>query len=123
MSKLIITIVIAVSIFSASCNAQTPDAVNAKHSSSGMKQMLKDSLHLTDVQADSVISIREEFAGKMKHLSKDSAVSSDQKKEQLKPLREEMKMRLKAILTKDQIEKLQQMQHEMHKGKKDDDSK
>ncbi len=123
MKKLISAIFIAISIFSISCNAQTPDKVNAKHSSSEMKQMLKDSLHITDVQADSVISIREEFTSKMKQLSKDSSGSSDKRKEQLKPLREQMKMRLKAILTKDQIDKLQQMQHGMHKGKKDDNNK
>lgn len=122
MKKVITTLFIAVSILSISCNAQTPDAVSAKHSSGGMKQMLKDSLHLTDVQADSVVSIRAEFAGKIKQLSKDTSGSSDQRKEQLKPLRQEMKMRLKAILTKEQIDKLEEMQHGMRKGKGDDNN-
>ncbi len=50
---------------------------------------------------------------------KDSSVSADQRKEQLKPLREEMKTRLNAILTKDQMKKMREMQKEMRNGKMD----
>ena len=67
MKKIIAAIIISVSLISISAHAQTPKtSMDAKHGMEGMKQMLKDSLHLTDVQADSVISIREEFMKKLK---------------------------------------------------------
>lgn len=121
MKKLITTIFILVSLISISCKAQTSNAQKAKPAMKEMKQMLKDSLHLTDVQIDSVVSIREEFAGKMKQLMADTSLSADQRKQQLKPLRQQMKMRLKTFLTKEQMQKLQQMQQGMHKGKMDED--
>ena len=106
MKKIIAAIIISVSLISISANAQT--SVHAKNGA-GMKQMLKDSLHLTDVQTDSVVSIQQEFMGKRKTIMQNSSLSADQKKEQVKPLKEQMKSRLKAILTKEQMEKLQEM--------------
>lgn len=117
MKKLITVIGIFISLVNVSCNAQTTSAVPEKHNMQEMKQMLKDSLHLTDVQADSVVAIREEFITKTRQVMKDTSVSGDQRKEQLKPLHQEMKTRLKAILTKEQIQKLQELQKGMHKGK------
>jgi hypothetical protein len=115
MKKIITASIVCFSlIFSA--HAQT--STKAKHGGVETKQMLKDSLHLTDVQADSVISIREEFKAKMKNVTSDGTLSADKRKEELKPLREQMKMRLKAILTNEQMEKLQ----EMRKGKTNDDN-
>jgi hypothetical protein len=115
MKKIIAAIIISVSLISVSAHAQT-----SAHGKNGteMKQMLKDSLHLTDVQTDSVMSIRQEFREKIKAVMQNSSISADQKKEQVKPLKEQMKTRLKAILTKEQMQKMQ----EMRKGGKMDDN-
>jgi uncharacterized protein YdcH (DUF465 family) len=86
-----------------------------------MKQMLKDSLHLTDVQVDSVTSIRNEFRDKIKTVMQNSSLSADEKREQMKPLRQEMKTRLSAILTKEQMKKMREMQQEMRGGKNEDE--
>jgi len=121
MKKIIAAIVVCFSLV-LTAHAQTPQtSMEGKHGKEAMRQMLKDSLHLTDVQADSVISIRQEFMGKIKDIMKDTSVSADQRKEQMKPLREEMKTRLSTILTKDQMKKMREMQQEMRNGKTDDD--
>ncbi len=116
MKKIIVAGIVCFSlIFSA--HAQTSQkSMNGKQGKE-TRQMLKDSLHLTDVQADSVVSIHQEFKDKIKAVMQNSSLSTEQKKEQTKPLREQMKQRLKAILTKEQIQKMQ----EMRKGKTDDD--
>ena len=122
MKKIIAAIIVCFSL-SLTAHAQTPETSNeGKHGMEGMRQMLKDSLHLSDVQADSVISIRKEFMGKIKSITRDSSVSADERKEKVKPLREEMKTRLSAVLTKDQMKKMQEMHQGMHKGKMDENN-
>lgn len=122
MKKIIAAIIVCFSL-SLTAHAQTPKtSMEGKHGMEGMRQMLKDSLHLTDVQADSVITIRKEFMGKIQSITKDSSVSADERKEKVKPLREEMKTRLSAVLTKDQMKKMQEMHQGMHKGKMDENN-
>lgn len=119
MKKLFAPLFIAALFFSISSQAQT----SAQHNHGmEMKQMLKDSLHLTDVQADSVVSIRQEFRGKIKTVMQNSSLSEDEKKEQMKPLREEMKTRLSAILTKEQMKKMQEMRQGMRRDKPDENN-
>lgn len=118
MKKIISVLIISASLMSVTSNAQKGNQHGME-----MKQMLKDSLHLTDAQADSVVAIRAEFRKEMRNVTRDSTVSADQRKEKLKPLRDEMQTRLQAILTKDQMQKMRQMQQEMRgKGKMDDDN-
>ena len=83
-----------------------------------MKQRLQDSLKLSQAQADSVISIRNEYQPKIKEIMKDQALSKDQKKEKVKPLKKQMLARLKDFLNEEQIRKLEQMEQEMRQGKK-----
>jgi hypothetical protein len=49
-----------------------------------------------------------------------SSLSADEKREQMKPLRQEMKTRLSAILTKEQMKKMREMQQEMRGGKNEE---
>lgn len=120
MKKIIAPFVIAMLFISFSTQAQT--STHAKRGTgTEMKQMLKDSLHLTDVQADSVVSIRQEYKDKIKTVMQNSSLSADQKKEQMKPLREEMKTRLSAVLTKQQMKKMKEMQQGMRNGKNEEE--
>ena len=80
-----------------------------------MKQRLKDSLQLTDVQADSVVAITAEFQPQLKSIMKDQSLSKDQKKAKLKPVKKEMVARLKTFLTNEQIQKVEEMEKDMKK--------
>ncbi len=64
MKKLFAAIIVC---FSLTFTAHAQTSTEGKHGKEAMRQMLKDSLQLTDVQADSVISIRQEFMGKIKN--------------------------------------------------------
>jgi hypothetical protein len=120
MKKIIAPFFVAALLISFSSHAQT--SAHQKHGAQ-MKQMLKDSLHLTDAQIDSVTFIRQEFMGKIKTIKQNTSLSADQKKEQVKPLREEMKLRLKNNLTEDQMKKMNEMQRAKRSGNMDEDNR
>ena len=119
MKKIFTFIFVALTFFGASCLAQGGKQ-GGKQSMELMKQRLKDSLKLSDVQIDSVVSIRQEFQPQIKSIMKDGSLSKDQKKEKVKPLKKEMIARLKTFLTKDQIEKINDMEQEMRKKNAND---
>ena len=77
------------------------------------KQVLMDSLKVSDAVADSIIAIRTQSMSEIKTIMDDQSLSQDQKKEKAKPIKQEMKTRLKKLLTDDQMQKLQEMQMEM----------
>ena len=81
-----------------------------------MKQRLKDSLQLTDTQADSVQAIMTEYQPQIKSIMKDQSLSKDQKKEKIKPVKKQMAARLKTILSNEQMQKLEDMMKENRKG-------
>jgi len=113
MKKIFVFIFTAATLFSASGFAQ-----GGKQNMEVMKQRLKDSLKLSDVQVDSVASIMQEFQPQIKSIMKDETLSKDQKKEKIKPLRQQMASRLKTFLNEEQLGKLEQMQQEMKKNNK-----
>ena len=104
-------IVFLLSFFSVACLAQ-----GGKKGMQQMKQELKDSLQLTDTQADSVQAIVTEFQPKIKGIMKDESLSKDQKKQKVKPIKKQMVARLRTILSDQQIEKLERMQKDLRKG-------
>jgi len=77
------------------------------------KQILMDSLKVSESVADSIISIRSQSMSQIKTIMSDQSLSQDQKKEKTKPVKQEMKTRLKSLLTDDQIQKLQEMEMNM----------
>ena len=79
-----------------------------------MKQRLKDSVGLSDVQVDSVISIREEMQPKMKAVMKDESLKDDDKKSKMEAMKKEMYDRFtKAGLTPEQVKKIKEMDERM----------
>jgi hypothetical protein len=116
MKKIFALLLIAASLFSFSCSAQ-----GGKQGMAMMRQRLKDSLKLSDVQADSVISIRQEYQPQIREIMKDPSLSKDQKKEKVKPLKKQMISKLKTFLSEEQMGKLEQMEQEMRQGKKQND--
>lgn len=75
-----------------------------------MKQMLKDSVGLSDVQIDTVMAVRQEFQPQMRDIFMDQSLSPDDKKAKLADLSLKMRARYKGTLTDDQINKLEAYQ-------------
>lgn len=74
------------------------------------KQMLKDSLQLTDEKADKVIAVQDEFRPKQREIFMDQSLDKDAKAAKLKELREEEKKKLKNILTEEELAKYSGLQ-------------
>jgi Spy/CpxP family protein refolding chaperone len=78
-------------------------------------------LNLTSDQKAKVTSINSEFKTKMQAIKSNQSLPEDQKKEQFKQLAEAHKTNLKAVLTQDQINKLQEAKKN-NKGKRNRNS-
>ena len=72
-----------------------------------MKQKLKDELKFTDVQADSVVAISQEFRPRMRDIFMDQSASQDDKKAKLDALVAERNKRIQPILSDDLFKKYQ----------------
>lgn len=75
-----------------------------------MHQMLKDSVGLTDVQADSVVAIRREVGPQMRAIFQDQSLSQDDKQAKMKALNDQLSARYANFLSADQVQKLQAYQ-------------
>ncbi len=78
-----------------------------------LKQKLKDSLQVTSAQIDSVSAIQHEYQPKIRQLMKDKSIDKDAKNTQIATIYAERRTKLKAILTDDQITKLEAMEERM----------
>ena len=72
-----------------------------------MKQKLKDDLKLTDVQADSVSAIQQEFMPQRREIFMDQSLSRDDKKTKLDAINDQANKRLQAALGDDLFKKYQ----------------
>jgi hypothetical protein len=75
-----------------------------------MKQMLKDSLQLSDKQIDSVTAILQEFQPKQREIFSNQDMSREDKMAKMKELTDARNARLKGILTSEQFKKYQEME-------------
>ncbi len=75
-----------------------------------MKQKLKDDLKFTDVQADSVVAISQEFRPKMRDIFMDQTLSQDDKRAKVGDLRNLQNKRIQAALGDDLFKKYQDWQ-------------
>jgi len=80
-----------------------------------MKQRLKEELKFTDVKADSVTAIQQEFQLKNRELRTNSSMSDDQKKARMEQNDAERKTRLKTILSEEEMKKLDAYMESMRK--------
>lgn len=74
-----------------------------------MKARIKDELKLTDVQADTVMKINQWYQGKINAAKNDGSLTPKEQETQVATLQQERKAALKAILTDEQVTKLQTM--------------
>jgi hypothetical protein len=73
-----------------------------------LKQKLIDSLHLSGVQADSVVAIGQEFRPKMRDIFMDQSLSQDDKRAKLGELNQQRNKRIQAVLGDDLFKKYQE---------------
>jgi len=77
------------------------------------RQMLKDSLQLTDVQCDSVQAVQQDLRPQMRAIFQDQSLSQDDKTAKMKDLNAQAAARYAKFLSPDQVTKLQAMQDRM----------
>lgn len=78
-----------------------------------MIQRLKDELKLTDVQADSVATISQEFQPKMREIFMDQSLSQEDRKAKLDPIIDARNKRIQANLGDDLFKKYLEWQEKM----------
>jgi hypothetical protein len=74
------------------------------------RQMLKDSVQLTDVQIDSVTAVQQDLRPQRRAIFQDQSLSQDDRTAKMKALNDQAAARYKNFLTADQITKLQAIQ-------------
>jgi hypothetical protein len=72
-----------------------------------MKQKLISDLKLTDVQADSVVSINQAFAPQRREIFRDESLSQDDKRTKMKAITEQADKRIQAVLGDDLFKQYQ----------------
>ncbi len=72
-----------------------------------MKQRLKTDLKLTDVQADSVVAINQEFMPQRRDIYMDQSLSEDDKKAKMKMITDQSDKRIQAVLGDDLFKQYQ----------------
>jgi hypothetical protein len=77
------------------------------------RQMLKDSVQLTDVQCDSVMAVQQDLRPQMRAIYQDQSMSQDDKQAKLKALNDAAAARYSKFLSADQVTKLQAFQERM----------
>ncbi len=109
MKKILLCLVITLSLCATSVFAQQTGKTNQKEQRQQMmKQYLKDTVQLSDVIADSVMTLRVEFQPQMKTISKDQSLSADEKKSKMQELKTQMETRYKAVgLNDNQIKEIE----------------
>jgi hypothetical protein len=105
MKKLIacVAFVLAVSAVSTVSAQQGQGDPSARMAA--MKQKMKDDLKLTDVQADSVSAINQEFRPQMRTIMMDQTLSQDDKKAKMQPINDAADKRIQAVLGDDLFKK------------------
>jgi hypothetical protein len=116
MKKFLALMLITSAFFSVSALAQDQD--NKGGRAGIAKQLLIDSLNLSETAADSVVAVTQRSMIHIRDIMKDESLSQDEKREKIKPLREEMRTHLKQYLTDEQMAKLRQIEMERRQNRK-----
>jgi hypothetical protein len=107
MKKILTGIAITIMLFTASSLFAQGGGQGRMMDPAAMKQKLIDSLQLTNVQADSVVAISQEFRPKMRDIFMDQSLSQDDKRAKMGDLNDQRNKRIKAVLGDDLFKKYQ----------------
>jgi hypothetical protein len=114
MKKRLTVITLAVVLLGLNtANAQDRQGGDPAARKAAMIQRLKDELKLTDVQADSVATISQEFQPKMREVFMDQSLSQEDRKAKLDPIIEARNKRIQANLGDDLFKKYLEWQEKM----------
>ncbi len=80
-----------------------------------MKERIKTELKLTDVQADSVMNVQQDFQMKSRDVRMSNNLSEADKTTKMKQLEDERKAKLKGVLNEEQSAKLEAFYENMRK--------
>jgi Spy/CpxP family protein refolding chaperone len=90
----------------------------AKEKGKERGEKMKKELGLTEAQGQKIKAINEDFHAKAKAIKDNQSLAQDQKKEQFKALNEQRRESMKAVLTAEQIQKMEAKKKE-GKGRKE----
>lgn len=82
-----------------------------------MVEKLKSEFKLTNDQANTVVTIQQDYQLKARSIKIDTQTTDKEKKEKLQPVTEERNQRLKKILTDEQINKIDEVTKEVNKSR------
>ena len=105
MKKIIAGIAVIIAVFSVS--SLYAQGGGGRMDPAALKQKLKDDLKLTDVQADSVVAIGQEFRPKMRDIFMDQTLSQDDRRSKLTDLNDQRNKRIHAVLGDDLFKQYQ----------------
>jgi hypothetical protein len=106
MKKIIASIAVLIAVFSVS-SLYAQQGGGGRMDPAAMKQKLKDDLKFTDVQADSVIAIGQEFRPKMREIFQDQSMSDDDRRAKIKDLNDQRNKRIQTVLGPDLFKQYQ----------------
>ena len=124
MKKYIVTLFVSLLTVAATF-AQTRGTGGVRRGGSSLeirervKERLKTELNLTDSQTDSVAAIQQTYEFKIRALKTDSNMNEEDRKTKLAEMEAERKQKLKAILSDEQITKLDSFMENRRKMRED----
>ena len=107
MKKIITGIALVLAVFAVSTVHAQAQPQDREARMAAMKQKMKDDLKLTDVQADSISSIQQEFMPKRREIYMDQSLSQDDKKAKMQTITDQANKRINAVLGDDLFKKYQ----------------
>jgi len=109
MKKFIAGLVVILSLATA-VQSHAQDGDRMARMKERQKQLLKDSVQLSDDKIEKVLAVQDEFRPKQREIFMDQSLDRDAKEAKLKALQEEQKKKLKGVLTDEEAAKLEAFQ-------------
>ncbi len=113
MKKIIAFAIVVLSLSTASSLFAQQGRMDPAARKEALKQKLKDELKFSDVQADSVATIQQEFRPKMREIFMNQALSQDEKMAKISELNEAADKRIQPVLGEDLFKKYKEWQEKM----------
>jgi len=108
MKKALTGIAVMLMLISASSLYAQQGGGQGRMDPAALKQKLIDSVHLSGVQADSVVAIGQEFRPKMRDIFMDQSLSQDDKRAKMGEINQQRNKRIQAVLGDDLFKKYQE---------------
>ena len=108
MKKALTGITVMLILISASSLYAQQGGGQGRMDPAALKQKLIDSVHLSSVQADSIVAINQEFGPKRREIAMDQSLSQDDKRAKMGEINQQRNKRIQAVLGDDLFKKYQE---------------